>query len=412
MSRFVLSAIRLYQQHVSPQLPAACRFSPTCSVYAYEAIGRHGLLRGGWLALRRLLAGAACSGQQPQGWAAPVVGDGVVYAASLQGRLYALDARDGSFRQVQAEGQAEPQPWSFPAAKSTIKVAGLYGTPLLADGLIYLAGYNGKVYAIDQATAAVQWAFPAPENERVGSFVGGVVLHDETMLVASSDGFLYALSAGSGQQRWRYPRSRPLSRGIWATPVVAGDTAYVAALDGSLHAVDISTGEARWPEPFVAKGAIAGTPLVAQGTVYVGSFDRHLYALNAADGALRWSAEAANWYWTQPLLYSDMLYAPSLDRRLYALDADTGEQRWSFLADGPLSSSPLVVDGSLIVASQAGSVYTLDPITGNQRGKFEARAPIYGPVAADRGVLFIATHNGLVHALAADGQPLWSQKVQ
>ncbi|HLF08864.1 MAG TPA: membrane protein insertion efficiency factor YidD [Dehalococcoidia bacterium] len=54
MSRFVLSAIRLYQQHVSPQLPAACRFSPTCSVYAYEAIGRHGLLRGGWLALRRL----------------------------------------------------------------------------------------------------------------------------------------------------------------------------------------------------------------------------------------------------------------------------------------------------------------------------------------------------------------------
>ena len=55
MSRFVLSAIRLYQQHVSPQLPAACRFSPTCSVYAYEAIGRHGLLRGGWLALRRLV---------------------------------------------------------------------------------------------------------------------------------------------------------------------------------------------------------------------------------------------------------------------------------------------------------------------------------------------------------------------
>ncbi len=51
----VLAMIRFYQRSVSPGLPAACRYQPTCSHYAYEAVERYGVLRGGWLALRRLL---------------------------------------------------------------------------------------------------------------------------------------------------------------------------------------------------------------------------------------------------------------------------------------------------------------------------------------------------------------------
>lgn len=46
--------IRLYQCTLSPMLGPACRFEPTCSEYAIEAIRRFGILRGSWLALRRL----------------------------------------------------------------------------------------------------------------------------------------------------------------------------------------------------------------------------------------------------------------------------------------------------------------------------------------------------------------------
>ena len=46
--------IRIYQTCISPLTPPSCRFTPTCSQYALEALRRHGLLRGGWLALRRL----------------------------------------------------------------------------------------------------------------------------------------------------------------------------------------------------------------------------------------------------------------------------------------------------------------------------------------------------------------------
>jgi putative membrane protein insertion efficiency factor len=53
--RLLLSLIVLYQREISPKRPACCRFTPTCSHYAAEAIDRHGALRGVWLTLRRLL---------------------------------------------------------------------------------------------------------------------------------------------------------------------------------------------------------------------------------------------------------------------------------------------------------------------------------------------------------------------
>lgn len=54
VQRVMLGCIALYRYGVSPWLPASCRFYPTCSAYAAEAIQRHGPGRGGWLTLRRL----------------------------------------------------------------------------------------------------------------------------------------------------------------------------------------------------------------------------------------------------------------------------------------------------------------------------------------------------------------------
>ena len=53
-SRGILSLIRAYQRLISPSLGPLCRYEPSCSHYAHEAIERHGLLRGVWLGLRRL----------------------------------------------------------------------------------------------------------------------------------------------------------------------------------------------------------------------------------------------------------------------------------------------------------------------------------------------------------------------
>ena len=54
MKTAAVKAIRVYQQAVSPYLPSMCRFEPSCSQYTAEAVERYGIVRGGWLGLKRI----------------------------------------------------------------------------------------------------------------------------------------------------------------------------------------------------------------------------------------------------------------------------------------------------------------------------------------------------------------------
>lgn len=55
MKGVFLAIIRFYRRCISPYTPPSCRFTPTCSTYALEAISKYGALKGGYLTLRRLL---------------------------------------------------------------------------------------------------------------------------------------------------------------------------------------------------------------------------------------------------------------------------------------------------------------------------------------------------------------------
>lgn len=64
-ARGVVVLIAIYQKLVSPSLGSNCRYRPTCSAYATEAVQRFGVLRGGWLAMRRL---GRCHPLRPGGY--------------------------------------------------------------------------------------------------------------------------------------------------------------------------------------------------------------------------------------------------------------------------------------------------------------------------------------------------------
>jgi len=70
MTRVAVAVITLYQRLLSPLLPRACRFAPTCSEYAKLALAEHGALRGTWLALRRVVR---CHPLHPGGYDPPPV---------------------------------------------------------------------------------------------------------------------------------------------------------------------------------------------------------------------------------------------------------------------------------------------------------------------------------------------------
>jgi uncharacterized protein len=60
-----VALLRVYQRFISPIIPPSCRFYPSCSAYAIEALQAHGLLRGSWLTVRRLLR---CAPWHPGGY--------------------------------------------------------------------------------------------------------------------------------------------------------------------------------------------------------------------------------------------------------------------------------------------------------------------------------------------------------
>ena len=65
VARVLLVPIRIYRKFISPALPPTCRFEPSCSAYAVEALTTHGALRGSWLTVRRLLR---CGPWHPGGY--------------------------------------------------------------------------------------------------------------------------------------------------------------------------------------------------------------------------------------------------------------------------------------------------------------------------------------------------------
>lgn len=65
MKTIVLALIRFYKRFISPALPSACRFEPTCSVYTYQAIEKYGVIKGGWMGVKRI---SRCHPLHPGGY--------------------------------------------------------------------------------------------------------------------------------------------------------------------------------------------------------------------------------------------------------------------------------------------------------------------------------------------------------
>ena len=54
MKRILIALVKFYQKYISPLTPPTCRYVPTCSQYALEALEKYGALKGGWLAIKRI----------------------------------------------------------------------------------------------------------------------------------------------------------------------------------------------------------------------------------------------------------------------------------------------------------------------------------------------------------------------
>jgi outer membrane protein assembly factor BamB len=362
------------------------------------------------------LAGFSCvRGLAPIGWSGGIVSDGTLYVGSREGRLVSVNlTSDG--RLWSEALKAAAQPGLFGCSPATggggcgAGSAGLaiYGTPVISGELVYMAGYNGKVYACNIANLATRWVYP--RDSYLPPIVGGLAVAQGKLFFGCTDGkienkkvkgMIFALDAATGDLVYQVQ----MDDKIWSTPAIEGDTLYFGSFDKKIYAMNIADGTVKWEYP--TEGAIVATPLVVNGTVYIGSLDRNLYALNASDGGLKWNFTARNWFWAEPVLYNDMIYAGCLDSRIYVIRASNGEKVAEFDLGYPISSQPVVVGSSVIFATRKGAVYSLATDTNQIRELADIKSEVNGPLTAYNGIIYLHTQDLMLQRVnASDGSIL------
>ena len=348
------------------------------------------------LAASALLLTGCSAASAPNGWAGPVAsGSNLVIVEGKPGQLVAMNPKDGS------------RVWQYP---DTVKDAGstnqggktlngtLYARPVVGDGVIYLAAYNGQVtrlnydgnnrtpaWQIDLKTAVV--ATPQLRGDRLYIFTedghvivlnakdgataatyrptdgrvwGAPALRDSTFYIGSLDSSdLVALNADSGATEWK----QKLAGASAADVVVDGDLLVIASFDRALHGFDAAgKGTERWR--FAGDGWFVGAPLVAKHTIYAASMRGTVYALDENGKAIWHRAYADREFRSAPVLVGDTLVVIARDGTAYGLAASDGSERWTKSTDAKVEADGLLLDSTLFYVTAARNLLRLDPTTG------------------------------------------------
>lgn len=203
--------------------------------------------------------------------ASPLFAGGRVYFGSWDRRIYALDGRTG--RLV----------WSF-STGDRVK-----GGVALAGRTIYVGSYDGYLYAVDASNGRLRWT---AGRGRLGGLYATPSVDHGRVFVSSTNGRVYAFSL-DGNELW----SVQTGSYVYSPAALSGATAYVGSYDHRLYALAQASGRTRWT--FDAGAPISGAPTVIGGLVYFStcgscsSYEsnpraRRTFALDAVTGRLVW----------------------------------------------------------------------------------------------------------------------------
>lgn len=271
-----------------------------------------------------------------------------------------------------------------------------------ANGTLYLASWNSRVYALDAATGALRWKFTAPKMFNASPAVG----KDGTVYAGAYDGKEYALDGATGAKKWEFATHALLNTAPFVNP--SGDTVYVGGYDRLVYGLDAGSGAVKWRTPV---GAAASSPYIGKsGTVYVGA-DK-IYALKPADGTPKWQF-LTGYDAASPVVTSGdgTVYAQAHDAggrsQICALDSGTGRQKWAFPLAARLDFPPAAFDGRVYVG--ADRLYVLRQSSGKMVWQYGPGGVRWSTPAIDNGIVCAGASDGAVYALdAATGSPLWT----
>ena len=270
--------------------------------------------------------------------------------------------------------------------------AGVVGTPVVADGAVFVSNPVGVVRGLDAEDGESIWEFEADGS------VKSSVSYSDGNVYATADGVTCAIDAEDGTERWTHR-----GRGTTGSAAVADGDVYVAK-SSTVYALGFHTGTVLWE--YEASGTVFGTPAVVDGTVYVADESGMLHAIDADDGFSGWRRSVTSSVESAPVVTDDAVYAVGTRGRVRAFGRD-GDELWSEeLLER--TSGPPAVDGDRVYVGTEEGVRALRTSSGWTDWTFEADGEATPP-SLGGGTVYVGV-GGTLYALDAEtGEKEWKQ---
>ena len=311
----------------------------------------------------------------------PAIGYGRLYFSTNSGKLYAVNTKTGK------------RAWKYVSGRCVA------ASPALGDqqrGSVYAVFLNkppcnakhgrGLVMAFSAGVGKVRW------RKTIGASESSPLLRGNRLYVADWDGRVWALDARSGRVIWRRKPARAAIKGAIA---YSDGRLYVGSYDGHLYCIGAQKGRLIWKAK--AQSRLYGhtrfysTPAVAYGRVYIGGTDGKVYSFGATSGKLRWSHSTGGYVYASPAIWNKLVLVGSYGKKFLALDAATGAVRWTFKTNAPISGSATVIGNVVYFATlgrkKKGTTFALNARTGKLLWTYPDGK--YTPAVAEQGRFFL-----------------------
>lgn len=308
----------------------------------------------------------------------PLCYNGKIYLVAVNSdTLYKLDSRTGAIVQ---RIQEDYEPYKSIA------------TPTAEGSMIYIAGLNGTIYAVD-TNGELKWKYATGF-----SFESSPVIYKENIYVANTNGHVFAIDKVNGPDPatnnivWDFPGAGVTSTAKFVSSITVGDPyLYVGSIsDSNMYCIYITPpvfeppippvppyyGFLRWT--YKTNGAILSSPAAYGGYCFFGSNDNNVYCLDTSIQPFDpiaptytpravWKFRTSSQVTSSPLASGQVVYIGSNDQNLYAINIINGSQKWKCATNGLIKSSPALYGKNVFIGSYDKNLYAVDTATGTVR---------------------------------------------
>lgn len=326
--------------------------------------------------------------------------------------VYAAENDWTMARYDEAQTGYTPQNLTLPLSMywqhNTTKTTNNTSTPAVLGNTAYFSSGN-RVYAVDTATGAARWRFPAGAEALKFNIKTGITTWEDMVFFGGMDGKLYALNAANGFMVWTFSARA----GIRSTPVVSNGTIFVGSDDNNLYAIDARSGELSWTGGFRTRDDVASSPAITQGMVVFTSLDGNIYAANIATGKLRWTYRLPAATLRSAPVVSGNLVIVAAGRGIHVLSTKSGQLRYVINLPSDVAA-PLAVSGDdIYVICRNWKLYAYKAGLSDAKAKWTAAVDLKMSVAAPPtvagDVIYVGTNRGMIYGFSTEtGDLQWN----